>query len=225
MNAALAKLDPAQPAPRIILATLNAKYIHASLGLRYLIANMARHGGEDIRAMACLREFTIARPAQEIADALLAELGEQNGNDAQVIGFGVYIWNVNQTTAVVSTIRRLRPDITIILGGPEVSHETEQQAIVDLADFVITGEADLKFAEVCGQLLRGESPAQKIIHAPLPDMSQLGLPYDLYDDDDIAHRVIYVEASRGCPFTCEFCFSSLDVPVRSVELDAFLGAL
>ena len=66
---------------------------------------------------------------------------------------------------------------------------------------------------------------QKIIPAELPDFSQLVLPYDLYDDQDVAHRIIYVEASRGCPFTCEFCLSSLDIPVRQVPLPALLGHL
>jgi hypothetical protein len=65
----------------------------------------------------------------------------------------------------------------------------------------------------------------KIIPAPLPDFSQLALPYEFYDERDIAHRIIYVEASRGCPFTCEFCLSSLDVPVRAVNLAAFLGEM
>ncbi len=65
----------------------------------------------------------------------------------------------------------------------------------------------------------------KIILAELPDFSQIALPYDLYTDDDIAHRIIYVEASRGCPFTCEFCLSSLDIPVRQVPLPALLEQL
>ncbi len=65
----------------------------------------------------------------------------------------------------------------------------------------------------------------KIIPAELPDFSQIVLPYDLYTDNDIAHRIIYVEASRGCPFTCEFCLSSLDIPVRQVPLAAMLEQL
>jgi hypothetical protein len=71
----------------------------------------------------------------------------------KIIGFGVYIWNVAQTAEVIAAIKRVRPEIKIILGGPEVSYETETQPIVQLADHVITGEADLKFAEVCRVLL------------------------------------------------------------------------
>jgi radical SAM superfamily enzyme YgiQ (UPF0313 family) len=199
----------------IVLTTLNAKYIHAAFGLRYLLANLG-----DLQPSAALVEFDINQRPLGIAEMLLAR-------DPKIIGFGVYIWNVSPTTEVIATIKRLRPDIKVILGGPEVSHETEGQPIVQLADHVITGEADLKFAEVCRGLLddgsRGRSPHQlpKIIPAELPDFSKIILPYDLYTDDDIAHRIIYVEASRGCPFTCEFCLSSLDIPVRQVPLPAF----
>lgn len=123
----------------------------------------------------------------------------------------------------------MRPDIAIVLGGPEVSYETERQKIVELADHVITGEGDLKFAEVCANLL-GEGAAtsgalSKIIPAEPPDFSRLTLPYSFYTDDDISHRIIYVEASRGCPFTCEFCLSSLEIPVRQVPLPALLAEL
>ncbi len=199
--------------PDIVLSTLNAKFIHASFGLRYLLANLG-----ELRERACLVEFDINQRALDIAEVLLAR-------EPKIIGVGIYIWNVTETTEVISAIKRLRPDVTIILGGPEVSYETEQQEIVRLADYVITGEADLKFAEVCGQLIRGEKPAQKIIIAEVPDLARVALPYDLYDDRDIANRIIYVEASRGCPFTCEFCLSSLDIPVRQFPLETFFAAL
>src|SRR5208282_1280455 len=68
-------------------------------------------------------------------------------------------------------------------------------------------------------------PAEKIIPAELPDLGQLALPYQFYTDEDVAHRIIYVEASRGCPFSCEFCMSSLDVPVRQFPLPALLDNL
>ncbi len=199
--------------PDIVLTTLNAKYIHAAFGLRYLMANLG-----DLRERACLVEFDINQRPLDIAEVLLARA-------PRLIGFGVYIWNVVETLEVVSAIRRVAPEVTIILGGPEVSYEWETQPIVELADYVITGEADLKFAEVCAQLLRGEKPAMKIIPAELPDVARLALPYDLYNDDDIAHRVVYVEASRGCPFTCEFCLSSLDIPVRQFPLEKMLAEL
>ena len=197
----------------IVLATLNAKYIHAAFGLRYLLANLG-----ELRPRAALLEFDINQRPLDVAEILLAQ-------HPKIIGLGVYIWNVAQTTEVVTAIKRIRPDVTIILGGPEVSFECDQQEIIRIADYVITGEADLKFAEVCGHLLRGDRPPLKIVSAELPELAKLVLPYDLYDDKDVAHRVIYVEASRGCPFTCEFCLSSLDIPVRQFPLPDLLDSL
>lgn len=200
--------------PDILLTTLNAKYSHAAFGLRYLFANLG-----ELQSRAAIAEFDINQRPLDIAEALLA-------HDPHIIGFGIYIWNVSETTEVVSTIRRLRPNIKIILGGPEVSYETEGQPIVALADHVITGEADLAFADVCRTLLADEGATlPKIIAARLPDFARLALPYDYYSEADIAHRIVYVEASRGCPFTCEFCLSSLDFPVRQVPLDVFLSAM
>jgi len=197
----------------IVLTTLNAKYIHAAFGLRYLLANLG-----SLRACATLAEFDINQRPLDIAEALLAQ-------NPKIIGFGVYIWNVEPTAEVIATIKRVRPGIKIVLGGPEVSYETESQPIVQLADHVITGEADLKFAEVCGILLNNTGPLPKIIAAELPDFSRLTLPYSLYTEDDLAHRIVYIEASRGCPFTCEFCLSSLDIPVRAVPLPVLLEQL
>lgn len=197
----------------IVLATLNAKYIHSAFGLRYLLANLG-----ELRDRAVLIEFDISQRPLEIVERLLAE-------SPRIIGLGVYIWNVSPATEVVAILKRLRPDITVILGGPEVSYETEQQEIARFADLVITGEADLAFADVCGRLLRGEEIGRRIIPAELPDVGRLELPYSLYNENDIAHRVIYVEASRGCPFHCEFCLSSLDVPLRQFALAPFLASL
>ena len=198
--------------PDIVLATLNAKYIHASFGLRCLMANLGK-----LRERACMEEFIINQQPLEIVEAILA-------HEPRIVGFGVYIWNVEQTTEVVALLKRIRPGLIIILGGPEVSYETEGQAAVALADHVITGEADVKFAEVCRSLL-DHAAIPKILAAELPALNQLASPYELYSDQDLAHRVIYVEASRGCPFTCEFCLSSLDIPVRAFATDAFLASM
>jgi radical SAM superfamily enzyme YgiQ (UPF0313 family) len=202
--------------PDIVLTTLNAKYIHAAFGLRYLMANLGH-----LQSRAGIAEFDINQRPVDIAEQLLAR-------NPKIIGFGIYIWNVAPATEVIATLKRIRPDITIVLGGPEVSYETDGQKIVELADHVITGEADLKFAEVCGKILdsvESRSSLPKIIPSELPEFSRLALPYDLYTEDDIAHRIIYVEASRGCPFTCEFCLSSLDIPVRQAPLPALLDQL
>jgi radical SAM superfamily enzyme YgiQ (UPF0313 family) len=198
--------------PDIVLATLNAKFIHAAFGLRYLFANLG-----DLQARTELVEFDINQRPLEVAEALLARA-------PQIIGLGVYIWNVTETTEIVAILKRVRPGVKIVLGGPEVSFETESQAITQLADHVITGEADVTFAEVCRALLARED-RPKIIPAGLPEFSRLLLPYDYYTAADLAHRIVYVEASRGCPFTCEFCLSSLEVPVRAVPLEPFLAAM
>ncbi len=207
-------------APAIILATLNAKYIHASLGLRYLLANMG-----DLRSRTVLREFTIARPAQAIVDELLATLGEPPQGAVQVIGFGVYIWNVTPTCEVVRLLKAQRPALKVVLGGPEVSHEVDEQAIVGLADHVITGWGDVSFPKLCRALLDGPRPLMKVIAGEQAPLEQIALPYAEYSDADLAHRLLYVEASRGCPFKCEFCLSSLDKTATAFDLDAFLAEM
>jgi radical SAM superfamily enzyme YgiQ (UPF0313 family) len=197
----------------ILLATLNARYSHASLGLRYLLANMG-----VARAQTELLEFTIKQRAIDIVEALLVKQPE-------IIGFGVYIWNSRETAEVVALLKAIRPEITIILGGPEVSYETGQQAICEQADYIITGQADRAFGELCQQLLDGQTPTQKIIAAAPLDLDTLTLPYAEYGDEDIAHRVVYVEASRGCPFKCEFCLSALDKTATPFPLPRFLAEM
>ena len=204
--------------PGIVLATLNAKYIHASLGLRCLLANMDRHGGEGLRAVTQLREYVIQQRPTQIVEELLAL-------NPQVIGLGIYIWNVVETTQVVRLLKALRPDIKIVLGGPEVSHEVEEQEICRLADHVITGWGDVSFPKICRALLEGPKPLMKVIAGEQPPLDELTFPYDEYTDADITKRLLYVEASRGCPFKCEFCLSALDKTAWAFELDAFMAEM
>jgi radical SAM superfamily enzyme YgiQ (UPF0313 family) len=197
----------------IVLATLNAKWIHASFGLRCLRANLG-----ELRDRSSILEFEIGQRPVDVAEVLLAA-------EPRILGLGVYVWNAAQTLQLVRVLKAVRPDLTIVLGGPEVSHETEGQEIVALADYVVRGEADLAFADLCRRILAGAPDLPKIHDAPLPHFGELADPYDEYTATDVAHRVVYVEASRGCPFTCEFCLSSLDVPVRRAELAPFLAAM
>lgn len=199
--------------PDILLCTLNARYSHASFGLRYLLANMG-----ELQQRTAIVEFDIAQRPIDIAERILAY-------EPAIVGLGVYIWNIGPCTELVGLLKRIAPQVKIILGGPEVSYECDAQEIVRLADFTITGEADLELGPLCQQLLRGQRPLQNIIHAQPPHFEQLRLPYEFYNAEDVAHRVIYVEASRGCPFTCEFCLSSLDIPVRNAPLQPFLTAI
>ena len=201
------------PSAPILLATLNAKYPHASLGLRYLLANMG-----ELRGQTLLQEFSIAQKPSVVVEQLLA-------HDPAIVGLGVYIWNVSETTQVVRLLKAVRPDVKLVLGGPEVSHEVQEQEICRLADHVITGWGDLSFARLCRALLQGPPPLMKVIAGEQPPLAQIRLPYDEYTDVDLAQRLLYVEASRGCPFKCEFCLSSLDKTAWAFELDAFLLAM
>ncbi|MCR9201600.1 MAG: DUF4080 domain-containing protein [Planctomycetaceae bacterium] len=218
--------------PDIVLTTLNARYWHSSFGLRYLLANMG-----ELTDQTTLLEFGIGDRTVDIIDTLLQQ-------QPKIVGIGVYIWNVDVCTQLVLDLKRVAPHITVVLGGPEVSYETAGQPIVAAADHVITGEADLAFPALCREVLRGPSaPALAadetsqepllpvaatpghIIAGGVPALADIRLPYHLYNDEDISNRVIYVEVSRGCPFTCEFCLSALDIPVRLFDVNEFLAAM
>jgi len=200
----------------ILLTTLNARYHHTAFGLRYLYANL-----RELQDRARLLEFTIQQAPLDIVETILRE-------EPRIVGFGVYIWNVLETERVVTALKQLRPDVLIVLGGPEVGDPLDRPAWCALADYVIAGEADLAFAELCRSLMKGTASdglAETTHISHVPDLAQVVLPYDLYSAEDLSQRVIYVEASRGCPFTCEFCLSALDLPVRQLPLEPFLEAM
>jgi radical SAM superfamily enzyme YgiQ (UPF0313 family) len=199
--------------PDIVIATANARYSHTSLGLRYLLANL----GPLIPA-ARLREYTLQDRALDIAEQILAD-------GPRVVGLGVYIWNTRLLTDVAAILKQVKPELKLVLGGPEVSYDTENQQIVELADHVVCGEGEIAFGRLCRDLLSGLAPAAKVIAAPQIQLDQIELPYNQYTERDIAQRVIYLESSRGCPFACQFCLASLDGRVRRFPINTVLAGL
>jgi radical SAM superfamily enzyme YgiQ (UPF0313 family) len=197
----------------ILLCTLNSTYQHSSFGLRYLQANLGQ-----LKEHSFILESTIKENPRNLVEKILAFT-------PRIVGFSVYIWNTLETLEVIMILKKVAPNVVIVLGGPEISYETEKQAHLEWCDYVIKGEADFSFRELCEKLLSGEKPETKIMSASLPDIKQILMPYNLYTDDDIKNRVIYVEASRGCPYKCEYCLSSLDKSVRSFDLDQFLSEM
>ena len=201
------------PMAEILLTTLNARYIHAAFGLRYLKANLL-----DLQDKCEILEFTIQQDPALILEAIVER-------SPKILGIGVYIWNVPQIRQVLERLKKVRPDIQVILGGPEISYADESHPLWPLADFIVTQEGEVSFQRLCKQLLEGKKPLLKVIPGELSPVDDLVLPYALYSDEDLQNRILYVEASRGCPFKCEFCLSSLDQKVRAFDLEVFLAAM
>ncbi|WP_438970971.1 DUF4080 domain-containing protein [Methylophaga sp.] len=197
----------------IILSTFNARYMHSAFGLRYLYANLG-----ECQAKAEIVEFTIQERPLNIAETLLSY-------QPKIIGLSVYIWNVKEISETVSLIKQITPEVTIVLGGPEVGHHPDVPTVCEQADYVISGPGEKNFRELCEQLLTGNRPEQKFIEGQATKLDELILPYEFYDDEDIRNRLIYVEASRGCPFKCEFCLSALDKTATPFPLEAFLAEM
>ena len=146
---------------------------------------------------------------------LLANLGELQAQTA-LKEFTIH----ERPIDVVEKILEYKP--RIVLGGPEVSHLPDKPEVVDLADYIIKGPGEISFRKLCEQILNGQKPLNKIIEGVAEILDKIKSPYPFYTDEDISNRLIYVEASRGCPFKCEFCLSSLDKTSKPFELGAFL---
>ncbi|MCF6330601.1 MAG: B12-binding domain-containing radical SAM protein [Sulfurimonas sp.] len=193
----------------IILTTLNSRYTHTSLALRYIYANM-----NSLQKDTEIMEFNINDAIQSIAEKLLF-------NNPKIIGIGTYIWNATYVKELVQIIKKVSPQTILILGGPEVSHQPFRVNF-DNADYIIAGEGDVTFYELCLKL-QTDKPKEKFIKQLIPNLKELKLPYQFYTDNDIKNRYIYVEVSRGCPFECEFCLSSMDERVRTFNLEEVLN--
>jgi anaerobic magnesium-protoporphyrin IX monomethyl ester cyclase len=200
----------------VICSTLNAKYIHTNLAIRYLKAFAAPEFNIQ------LKEYTIKDPSMNI----VSDLYQQK---PKIIGFSCYIWNIEETIKVVNMLKKIDPSIQIVLGGPEVTYDTvEWMEKLPSVDFIIIGEGEHSFKQLLTEM-NGEGE-YKNVHGiayrengkvrVTPQMNKLDLkelPSPYRFPEDAAHlgkRVTYIETSRGCPFNCQFCLSSIEVGVR-----------
>ena len=203
----------------VVLSTLNSKFIHSSLALRYLKAYGEAHGqAYDIV------EYTINMPVLHI----LSDITE---HDIDVLGFACYIWNIEMTLHVVDMVKAVRPDIKIVLGGPEVSFTADEllERCPNI-DYIVQGEGEEAFHALVTALQLGNDGLDPVIpgvrgrrHGSIlgsaeavevRDLSTIPFPYTEEDMEDLEHKIIYYESSRGCPFSCQYCLSGNKNTVR-----------
>ncbi len=196
----------------IILTTLNARYSHTSLALRYLFANL-----KELKDEAKILEFVINSSNQTIAEKILE-------NNPKIVGIATYIWNAFDVGEIVKIIKKVSPKTIVVLGGPEVSYQPFRVNF-DMADYIISGEGEESFYNLCREIYDGNCTQPRTIMSPKIDFEKIVLPYDDYTDFDIQNRHIYVENARGCPFECEFCLSSIETKMRYLDLDIFLNEI
>lgn len=194
----------------IYLAARNAKYIHPSFSLKRLFAELG-----DLRSQTVLREFTGKDSPQAMSEEIVP-------HRPKILALSVYLWNHEAFLELIPLVRAQVPGVVIVVGGPEAGYLDEEAPLIQLCDYRIQGEGEVTFPDLCRRLLAGERPPSRTFRAPPPDLAGLQSPYALYTDEDLAHRLTYVEASRGCPFGCEFCLSCLDRRVRTFPLEPFL---
>ncbi len=201
---------------KVLLTTLNAKYIHLNLAIRLLYSLNKHREGLD------WKEFTIKEKPDDIANAC---------KDYDVIAFSCYIWNITPTLAVARLLKQLNPEIKILLGGPEVSYEYDDFIAKEEVDYIIVGEGEIPFSlfldhypnidQVPNLVHKSEGEVKmfpKDLTFNLEDYRGIN-PYENDDASQLYNKVCYVETSRGCPYKCEFCLASLDNKVRYLPID------
>lgn len=202
---------------KTVLAVLNSKYVHSSLALRYIKAYCSEY---DIEIFESTINENILNNALKIIE-----------RSPEIIGFSCYIWNMEATLKLCSIIKEVKPEVQIVLGGPEVSYDADKVIKnYDYIDYIITGEGEIPFKELLGALsnnLNGLSDIAGLVYRDtdeviingrckvIEDLNIIPFPYQ----EEIPDRIIYYEASRGCPFNCSYCLSSTLRGLRYFSID------
>lgn len=221
---------------KVLLAAINAKYIHSNLGIYSLKTygeKMLKEWGLAEEAKVSLAEYTINHQMEQILQDIYKRKPD-------VIGFSCYIWNISYVKMILADIKKVLPNVKIWAGGPEVSYHAEAFLKEEPAvDIVMMGEGEITFAHFLKALLEGEELKQvpglmlrnddgtitDTGFRQVMDMSQIPFPYAFMDMKELEHRIIYYESSRGCPFSCAYCLSSIDKKLRFRSLDLVLPEL
>ncbi|NCB41178.1 MAG: DUF4080 domain-containing protein [Clostridia bacterium] len=205
---------------KILLTTLNTKYVHSNLALRYLYAVAG-----DYRDCIEIAEYTI----NHYDDYIFTELMRR---DSKLYCFSCYIWNIDRILYLVENLKKAKPNVKILLGGPEVSFEGEEFLFNNpYVDFVIQGEGEGTFSnflaqyfsslpnyeEILGLMYRDGSFVKRNSPCPLLKFESVPNPYDFLPAEE--DKVLYYESSRGCPYRCAYCLSSLEHQVRALSLE------
>jgi len=188
---------------KIVLASINSKYIHSSLGVWYLYS--AAKTVETEHAVQ-VYESTINNHIDDIV-ADIYNLAPD------VVGFSCYIWNIEYIKKITECLKKINSDIKIFFGGPEASFDAENLLNITDADYIIKGEGEQAFINL---LQNDFTAAEKVISAPVTEYFN---PYSKEYFDALKGRIVYLETSRGCPFHCAFCLSGRDENVRFFDMD------
>ena len=195
----------------ILLVGINAKYIHSNLAIRYL----QRYLENSTAYHAEIAEYTI----NHRIDTIMREIYEQA---PELIGFSCYIWNFEYVKELTVELKKLLPNAVFVWGGPEVSYQSEQYIGND-ADYIICGEGEQTFAELVHRLESGQVPEKRVLYGEPVEMDTIPFVYD--DLADLKNRIIYYESSRGCPFQCQYCLSSIEKRVHFHSMERTLSDL
>ena len=211
---------------KILLAAINAKYIHSNLAVYSLRAYAMENLPEDEDRKIEIAEYTINQQTDEIIQDIYKQKPD-------MLCLSCYIWNKSYVEEVAGEIRKIIPDIVMMVGGPEVSYDgPDVLRRLPEFDMVIKGEGEKTFTEVIAHYQYGEKALADIPGIvyrneereicenewrPVMDLSEV--PFVYHDMKDFENKIIYYESSRGCPFSCSYCLSSIDKCLRFRNLD------